>query len=96
MATSDLESRIYELLADYDAGLYTRAETISLVLDILCVSAGERSKIWGSIPDWVGAAITDRLHALTPEDELVTFGRGDPVAVRQQLLEMQEWLRTKG
>ena len=96
MAASKLESRTYELLADYDAGLYTRAETTSLVLDILCASAAERSKIWKSIPDWVSAAIADRLHALTPEDELVTFGRGDPVAVRQQLLEMKEWLRTKG
>lgn len=86
------DQRLSELMEGYNSGLYQKQEVISVCIDLLADEA-TRLNLWSQLPDWINDAIRRRLANFDGSDELVTFGRADPVIIKKQMVQLKQWLQ---
>ncbi|MFC5743193.1 hypothetical protein [Dyella tabacisoli] len=86
------DQRLAELIDAYDSGLYQKQEVISVCIDLLADEA-TRDDLWLQLPDWISSAIQHRLANFDQSEELVTFGRADPAAVKNEMIRLKQWIQ---
>jgi len=88
-------SRLHELLEAYETGFYLQGEVVSVCLDMLYDSQ-KTADLWADMPSWVKDSVIQQLKKFSEDEELVTFGQGDPQLVKSRLLVVKHWLSEQG
>jgi len=93
--SSNLTIQLTELNAQYEAGLYTRAELIWVVIDLISESMTDEN--WRSLPQWLQKQIMAAMKKFSEtKTERMIFGRVKPETAIQRNKIVKDWLRKKG
>lgn len=84
------QSEVNELVLDFNQGLYTEAEVVSFCLEIFAKHLS--LEMWRHFPEWIRSGIKEITANFNEESEVVTFGRGDPLQAKRDLLQVKRWL----
>ena len=90
---SESENFVPTLLSEYASGLYTPKEVVWKAADFLC-DPEMRILHWRVMPSWLRADVRSAVERIEEDAELLTFGRGNPTAVKAQLLALKAWLHS--
>lgn len=93
-ANNTFAMQFNELMAQYEAGIYTVNELVSVVIDLLSQAMTDHN--WSYLPLWIQTKIVEGVNKLSQCDEIIAFGQVNPLQLKQQNESIKSWLIEKG
>jgi hypothetical protein len=89
------EAYLSELINQYEVGLYTKSELVSVVLNLL-FDGSTTEKNWCNLPEWIQKRVLKMVIECSESEEIITFGPIKPEVLKRQNEILKAWLIEKG